>query len=95
MRNLPCPPAEVVHEHNLTTEANDELDVGIIRINDDRQPAAYASLGDTIVSISRGRDGVVRIEIDDTAPEPVHISVKAQALRVDPHTEDGPWHEHE
>ena len=85
----PTPDAEVVHEIN-----EGALQIGVIRINHERTPVAYAQLGETIVSISRGTDGKVRVEIDDTADEDVYISVNAMPLVKDPAETNGverPW----
>jgi hypothetical protein len=89
----PTPKAEVVHEFKVMTEEGD-FEVGVLRINHEQTPAAYAQLGKTIVSIARGTDGKVRVEIDDMAEEHVYISVNAMPLVKDPAETNGwpmPW----
>ena len=89
----PTPEAEVLHTHEMTTEQG-EFEVGMILINHERTPVAYAQLGKTIVSIDRGPDGKVRVEIDDTSEEHVYISVNAMPLVKDPAETNGwemPW----
>lgn len=89
----PTPEAETVHEWKLTTPEG-EFEVGMIRINHERTPVAYAQLGETTVCISRGTDGKVRVEIQDEAEEHVYISVNAIPLVKDPAETNGwemPW----
>jgi hypothetical protein len=76
----PVPEAEVIAEHTFSTENGDTLECGIIEINDDRQPVAYAQLGETTVSITRDSSGRVTIEIDDVADEPVYVSANTYPL---------------
>jgi hypothetical protein len=70
--------AEVLHEA-VETIGQDKFECGIIRINKDRQPVAYAQLGETTVCISRS-EGRVSIEVDDVAEEDVYMSVNLQTL---------------
>lgn len=86
----------IVHEHKVTTEHNDVMDVGVIRVNEGETAVAYAALGKTTVCLSRGADGKVHIEIDDIAEEDVHISVNTFTLTASQDdTRSRPWHEHE
>lgn len=83
----------IVHEHKVTTEHEDVMDVGVIRVNEGERAVAYAALGKTTVSIFRDKDGKVRIEIDDTAEEPVCITVNEYALTArEEDRETRPWH---
>lgn len=89
----PTPEAEVVQEIKVTTPEG-PFEIGVIRINHERTPVAYAQLGETIVSIGRGTDGKVRVEIDDMAEEDVYISVNAMPLVKHPDETNGremPW----
>lgn len=89
----PVPEAEVLHKQQLSTEQG-EFEIALIRINHERTPVAYAQLGHTVVSIDRGTDGKVRVEIQDEADEPVYISVNAMPLVSDPAETNGeemPW----
>lgn len=87
----PTPPAEVLYEQKLSVEQG-EFEVGLIRVNHDRQPVAYAELGKTTVAISRGADGKVRIEVDDTADEPVYVSINASTV-VTAYGPERPWND--
>ena len=86
-------PSEVIHEHKVTTEHNDVLECGVIRVNAGEKAVAYAALGQTTVTICRDAYGIVRVEIDDAAEEAVHVTANLQALtRADPDI-DQPWHD--
>lgn len=93
MPDRPVPEPEVIAEHKFSTEAGDVLECGIIEINEDRQPVAYASLGETSVCISRNKDGKVVVEIDDVAEEPVYVFANLQVLRATGELHGVPWHE--
>jgi hypothetical protein len=89
----PTPEADVVHEFKVMTEEG-RFEVGVIRINHERTPVAYAQLGETTVSIGRGTDGRLRVQIQDEAEESVYISVNAMPLVKDPAETNGwelPW----
>lgn len=60
-----------------------------------RHPVAYAELGKTTVSIGRGTDGKVRVEIQDEAEEPVYVSINAFTATADmsAFTPERPWNE--
>jgi hypothetical protein len=60
-----------------------------------RHPVAYAELGKTTVSIGRGTDGKVRVEIQDEADEPVYVSINAFTATADmsQFTPERPWNE--
>jgi hypothetical protein len=73
--------AEVVHENKLSTD-KDAFESGILKVNPDKRLVTYASLGDTRVSISRGSDGKVRVEIDDTADEDVYVSINSHSITI-------------
>jgi len=82
----------IVHEHKVTTEHDDVMDVGVIRVNEGERAVAYAALGKTTVSLSRDSQGRVRIEIDDVAEEPVFISVNTMTLTTVEGDDDlRPW----
>lgn len=89
----PTPDPEVVHDFKVTTPEG-PFEIGVLRINHERTPWAYAQLGETIVSIGRGTDGKVRVSIDDMAEEDVYISVNAMPLVKHPDETNGwemPW----
>lgn len=60
-----------------------------------RHPVAYAELGKTTVSIGRGADGKMRIEITDESAEPVYVSINAFNATADmsAFTPERPWNE--
>lgn len=81
-------------EHPLK-EGDDLFEVGLLRVNEDRRLVAYAQLGHTTVSITRGADGRVRVEIDDIADEDVYVSINAYTATADTEVfrPEQPWHE--
>ena len=85
---------QVIHEHEVITEYADKLECGVIRVNHGEDAVAYAGLGKTSISIFRDKHGVVRIEIDDIAEEPVHVSINTfTATATIDDTTDRPWNQ--
>lgn len=81
-----------IHETKLSNK-NGEFTSGFLSLNTDSQLVAYASLGKTTVSISRGSDGKVRVEIDDISDEDVYVSINSQPVTVNDDVENSekPW----
>lgn len=84
---------EPINETRMSHKSG-EFTAGFLSVNSDRRLVAYASLGNTTVSISRGTDGKVRVEIDDVSDEPVYVSINAETVMVNDalSTPEKPWH---
>jgi hypothetical protein len=84
---------EVVAEHTLGVAGSDDvLECGLLRTKPHKMPVAYAKLGETTVSIYRGVDGDVQVEIDDASGEDVYVTANLMTLRAYPESDRATWH---
>lgn len=77
----------------VAKQASGELESGLMGPPGAPATVAYASLGKTDVSIHRGTDGRVRVEIQDEADEDVYVSINAYTVtsHMDTFTPERPW----